>query len=297
MSEERSRILKLLEDGKINADQAARLIQALGAEAVREPPEPPRFSLRRQRRILAAELDRIPDIVAEAVSSAVRSGFDRSDSTRTDFPGKNSLFLKSVSGDVEVSGWDEDRVRLDGLGTMVRVRERDDQVMVRSISGDLSGRVPRESRLELVSVSGDVKVSGTRGKFTLKSVSGDIVLEDVHGSIGIDSVSGSIVLERVAGSISVESKSGDISLRPVGEFSGEVVSRSGDIKLELGPDADVVLDMECEEEGEISVEAGSDHEVLEEAERSMRVKFGKGSRVLRLRTRRADIRVRVAAEE
>lgn len=298
MSEERARILKLLEDGKITADQAARLIQALGAQGPSEPPEPPGWpGRRRHRRVLVGELDRIPDIVAEAVSSAVKSGFWPHDETRTDFPGKSSLFLKSVSGNIELAGWDQDRITLEGGGTLLRVRERDEQLMVRSISGDVTGKVPHESRLELVSVSGDVTVSGVTGKFGLRSVSGDVEISEFSGELEIDSVSGDIRLERVSGRMRVESKSGDIKLEPVGEFSGEAVSKSGDIDLFIRPDADVVLEMDCEEEGDIRVDVGSAHEVLKQTERYAKVQFGQGTRTLKLRTRRADIMVREAKEE
>ena len=82
MNDERARILKLLEDGKISADQAARLIEALGSRRSGDecgfppmPPMPPVPPLRRvhMRGRAMAGIDQIPDIVARAVSSAVRS--------------------------------------------------------------------------------------------------------------------------------------------------------------------------------------------------------------------------------
>lgn len=298
MSEERERVLKLLEDGKINADQAARLIQALGSQEPPAPPEPPLLGHRRHTRFHFRELDRIPDIVANAVSSAVRTGvWPQEGETKTEFRGKNSLFLKSVSGNVDLAGWDEDRISLEGMGGMVRVREREDQVMVRSISGDITGKMPRESRIELVSVSGDVGVSGIKGKFGLKSVSGDIDIEDFQGDVRVDIVSGDIRMTRVSGTITIESKSGDVEIEPVSEFGGEVVSKSGDIDLRLRPDANVELEMECEEEGDITLDVGLDQEVLEQGERKLKVRLGKGGQVMKLRTRKADIKVREAKEE
>jgi DUF4097 and DUF4098 domain-containing protein YvlB len=310
MSEERNRILRMLEEGKITADQAARLIQALGGSGRSEeeedvirigrhgshrhffgpvrPPRPPRV------RVSMSELDRIPDIVAGAVSSAMRSGI--SDILKTDFPGKNNLFLKSVSGDVAVEGWDEDRLHVSASGGITRVREREDKVMIRSISGDCKVRAPRESRLELVSVSGDVSVSGVSGRFGLKGVSGDIELKDFDGEAVVAIVSGDIMLVRVSGKLAVESKSGDVTIEPSGVFEGSVSSKSGDIELSLGSSPDVVLDMECEVEGEIRLKTDIPHEVLEQGEQSLRVKFGEGSREMKIRTREADITVRTAKE-
>ncbi|OYD16391.1 hypothetical protein CH330_02960 [candidate division WOR-3 bacterium JGI_Cruoil_03_51_56] len=295
MSEERTKILRMLEQGKITADQAARLIEALGHRRFHSGPD--RFARRIHRRVSLSELDRIPDIVASAVSSAVKTGFQERSEVKTDFPGKHSLFLKSISGDVEVSAWDEDKISLEKPGGMTKVRERENRVMVRSISGDITVFVPRESKLELVSVSGNVEVTGMSGKLGLKSVSGDVGLSDLTGELKADVVSGDLKMIRVSGELLVESKSGDIELEPVGEFSGKISSKSGDIEVRLYPDADVVLDMECEEKGAITLDMGFPYEILEKDERLLKVKLGSGTRVLKLRTRKADITVRETKED
>lgn len=307
MSEERDRILKMLEEGKVTAEQAARLIEALGSSGserdedrvirvlksgrgrhrhlfLGHPPRPPRIPM--------AELDRIPDIVASAVTSAMGSGFTAQEEVKTEFPGKRSLFLKSVSGDVGVQGWDKDRMSLEGSGGMTRVRERDDRVMVRSISGDVEVKVPHEARLELVSVSGDVGVSAVSGKVGVKSVSGDVSLRDVKGELDFDIVSGDLTMVRVGGELAVESKSGDVEFEPAGDFSGTIVSKSGDIELRLDAKADVVLDLLCEEDGDINIDLDMPFERLEEGEGRLKLKLGPGSRTMVVRTRKADINVK-----
>ena len=303
MSEERARVLRLLEEGKINAEQAARLIEALRPrrEEVNDftelprPPRPPRPPL--PPRVAMAELDRIPDIVAGAVASAMKSGFGTAAELKSAFPGKSSLFLKSVSGDVQVTGWDEDRIEVESTGGFAKVRERDDKVMIRSISGDYTIRTPREARLELVSVSGDVEVSGVGGRFVLKSVSGDVDLVGFKGEVEASVVSGDLSLDGFSGKVLVESKSGDITCRPAGPLEGSMVSKSGDIELQLAADADLVLDMECEEEGEIVVGLSFPFETLEEEEHRLKLELGDGNRELVLRTRDGEIRLADAEEE
>ncbi len=298
MSEERERVLGMLEEGKITADQAARLLEALKSGRPHPAASRSRHFHRRVARLSVSELDRIPDIVASAVSSAVKSGhWPRGGEIKTEFPGKSSLYLKNVSGDIEVEAWDGDGIKLESVGRMTRIRERDERVMIRSISGDIQAKVPHEVRLELTSVSGDVEVAGTNGRLGLRSVSGDVDLTDLTGELKADIVSGELKLVRFQGNLEVESKSGDIELEPVGEFSGKVSSKSGDIELRLRPDADVVLDMECEEDGEVSVDLGFPYESLEEGERFLKLKLGNGSRILRLKTRKADITVSEAKEE
>ena len=105
MNDERARILKLLEDGKITADQAARLIEALKPRSFEPgfiPPIPPLPPLSRRRNL--KELERIPDIVAHAVASAMKTGIESGDEGRQVFPDKAALSVKGVSGDVEVRG-------------------------------------------------------------------------------------------------------------------------------------------------------------------------------------------------
>lgn len=330
MSEERSRILKLLEDGKITADQAARLIEALGRvgsgvededslgvgrharaeerpgrhrdrlsrhhsllteEGLLHPPRPPR-----PVRVSMAELDRIPDIVAGAVTAAMKAGVGDDGELKTDFPDKSSLFLKSISGDVCVDGWDGQGLKISGTGGITKVREREDKVMIRSISGDFKVQAPKDSRLELVSVSGDVSVSGVDGKFGLKSASGDVELKGFNGEVTATVVTGDVTLSAVSGKFVVETKTGDIRFEPEGDFEGSLVSKSGDIELVLDPMADVVLDMAIEEDGEIEVDDTLAGERLEESDRRLVLRLGAGSRRVDVRTREADITVRQAKE-
>jgi len=245
-----------------------------------------------------ADLDRIPDIVASAVSSAMKSGFGaREGELRTEFPGKSSLFLKSVSGDVTVSGWDEDRIAIEGNTAMTRVREREDIVMVRTISGDFSVSLPREARFEVTTVSGDVKVEGVGGRFALKAVSGDVRLTGFAGEARVQTVSGEARFVDFAGRVEVESKSGDIELLTDGAVGGSVVSKSGEVALCLGERADVLLDLECEESGGIEFDAGLAHEVVEQAERRLKVRIGAGTQELKVRTSDADINVRRRKED
>ncbi len=294
MSEERARILRLLEEGKITADQAARLIEALGT---REPEEPIGFTVAhgprgRWRRRGMADVDRIPDIVAHAVTSAVKAGFGPVEEGRHEFAGARDLFVKSVSGDIEVAGGAEDRVSLSYSGGMVKSRAADEGVQVRSVSGDVEARMPDKGRLEVETVSGDVTVEGVKGPVFVKTVSGDVDARGAESGVRAASVSGDVELERVAGVLEVETRSGDVDIVPSGPVSGSLASKSGDVTLAVGAGDDVLLELECEVEGEIDIDVEAPHEVLEQRELYAKVKFGAGSGTLRARTRSGDITVR-----
>ena len=301
MSNERDRILKLLEDGKITADQATRLIEALGSE--RTEPEfgmPPHagFGPRPFRfRSSMRGFDRIPDVVASAVASAMKSGFEPAEERSTDFPGKRHLLVKSVSGDLDVTRGEDDRVRLSYLGPMVKARSSGDQVVVRTMAGDVSALVPADSRLELEVVSGDISIAEAGLRIEVKTVSGDVDIVKTGGEARVRTVSGDVKLERVSGELQVETRSGDVELDAAGPVSGSMATVSGDVSIGLGTDADLVVEMAIEDEGDIDVADDLPHEVLEEREGYMKVRFGAGSRTLKVKTENGDIEVRRAEAE
>ena len=300
MSNERDRILKLLEDGKITADQATRLIEAVGSERTDtefcRPPHgsfgPRQFQFRSRMK----DLDRIPDVVATAVASAMKSGFEPGEERSTDFPGKRHLLVKSVSGDLDVTHGEEGRVGLSYSGGMVKVRSSGEQVVVRTMAGDVSATVPADGRLELEVVSGDVFISEAGARIDVKTVSGDVEITKTAGDAQVKTVSGDVNLDGVSGSFEVQTRAGDVDLVAAGPVSGSISTKSGDVTVALDSDADLVLELAIEEDGDIEVDDALPHEVLEQRERYMKVKFGAGSRTLVVKTHDGDIDVRGSKE-
>jgi DUF4097 and DUF4098 domain-containing protein YvlB len=299
MSDERARILKLLEDGKITADQAARLIEALGSRRhgfefeLPVPPAPPRM----HRRLAMKELDRIPDMVAHAVSKAVQSSFESGDERRVEFTGKRSLVVRTVSGDIEVAGQAGDATSLQYTGGMANVKEGDDSVDFRSTSSDVDARVPAKSDVEVTTVSGDVKLSDVDGRVRVKTVSGDVDVAEHVGATEVATVSGDVELAGALGELGVETRSGDVEVEAAGPVQGRVATKSGDITLTLRADADVMLEAEADEEGEVDLDIDAAHEVLEQRDNYAKVKFGAGSASIVLRTRTGEITVRSSKED
>ena len=192
MGDERDRILKLLEEGKITAEQAARLIEALGARPV--PPMPPFMtgqSFRMRRHGSLKDQDRIPELVAHAVTTAVRSGFESDEILSKDFPGKRVLFIKTVSGDMTVEGAEADSVNVK-YSRGVKVHAIDDGAQVHSVSGDVDALMPRAGELSVETVSGDASVVEVGGKLLFNSVSGDVNVETSQGEIHAYTASGDV---------------------------------------------------------------------------------------------------------
>jgi len=301
MSNERDRILKLLENGKITADQATRLIEALGSDRAtfdfREPPGVPFRSHRHFRMRGPRPFDKIPDVVASAVASAMKNGFEEPGEEQCDdFPGKRNLVVKSVSGDLDVTRGEEERVALSYSSGMVKARSSGDQVLVRTMAGDVSATVPADSRLELEVVSGDVSISEVGSRIEVKTVSGDVDITQTSGDVQTKTVSGDVSLDRVSGSLAIETRSGDVDIVPSGPISGRVLTIAGDVTVALTRDADLVVEMDVEEDGEIEVDDDLPHEVMEESDGHLKVKCGAGSNTLVVKTRDGDIEIRAAEE-
>jgi len=301
MSNERDRILKLLEDGKITADQATRLIEALGSDWSESEFGWPRhvpFRTHRHFRVRGPrELGRIPDIVATAVSSAMKSGFEPGEERSSDFPGKRHLLVKSVSGNLDIARGEEGRVGLNYAAGMVKVRTSGDQVVVRTMAGDVSATVPRDGRLELEVVSGDVSITEAGARTEVKTVSGDVDVTRTTGDAQVRTVSGDVNVDRVTGNLEVETRSGDIRVQATGPVSGSLFTKSGDVIVALPRDADLVLEVSTEDGGGILVGDGLPHEVLEERDEYMKVKLGAGSRTMKVSTQSGDIEIRLAEEK
>jgi DUF4097 and DUF4098 domain-containing protein YvlB len=243
------------------------------------------------------DFDRIPDIVATAVASAMKSGFEPGEERSTDFPGKRHLLVKSVSGDLDVTHGEEGRVGLSYSGGMVKVRTSGDQVVVRTMAGDVSATVPTDGRLELEVVSGDVSISEAGARIEVKTVSGDVDIAQTTGDAQVRTVSGDVNLHRVTGNFEVETRSGDVELVAGGPVSGTLATISGDIAIAIGSDADLVLELSSED-GDTHVDIEFPHERLEEREGYARLRFGAGSRTLKATTQEGgDIHVREAEEK
>ncbi|MBI1731704.1 MAG: DUF4097 family beta strand repeat protein [Gammaproteobacteria bacterium] len=184
-----------------------------------------------------------------------------------------------VRGSVTVTGWDQNTVHVQGTrddDSREFIFERDGRVIriedeLESGSrggGDGNGtritvQVPRNSTVELETVSASQNVGDVSGSVQLESVSGDVVATNIGGGAELTSVSGKITLSGGSGEVRVDSVSGDVTADMAAErlwvdsVSGDVTVNnagtlkrleastvSGDlhVRTALGADADVSLE-------------------------------------------------------
>lgn len=180
-----------------------------------------------------------------------------------------SVEIYNTAGSVTVEGWSRNEVEVVGtLGNEVEdfVFERDgDDILIkvkakkgrsggRGYTSELSIKVPKDSSIDVATVSADIDVRGVYGALEATSVSGDIDLqaygaeveaETVSGDIDIQgdgkdsiaelvSVSGDVSAEKLAGEAQLETVSGDATLVR-GAFDDVAIETvNGDIVFEAG---------------------------------------------------------------
>lgn len=166
---------------------------------------------------------------------------------RLDADPDGDVTVFNMAGSVEIEGWSRNSVEVSGsIGDDVEelVFERDgDEVNIRvkvpkrsrgrkDLSADLTIKVPKNSSLEVATVSADIDITGVHGEQELQAVSGDIDTEAYAGDIEIESVSGDIDVNGDGSDMSAElvSVSGDISADSLtGTVEAETVS--GDLAI------------------------------------------------------------------
>lgn len=258
--DERERILKLLEDGKITAPEAARLLEVMGERYPRfggPGNMGPEFGERIARKV-ELSLKNLPEMISTSISGL---GFVTGDGEekRIEFKPKENLIVKSVSGDIKVKGDDEETIRVKLEGGH-KIHENESDLVIKTISGDLYLDVPQNQKTALKAASGDMEIENlaeislrnSSGDIEMKDIStqatislgsGDINLEDIRGVLVLSLGSGDLDAEEISAGLTVSVGSGDVSLDIKQCMGGNIELGSGDLDLTLPEDADVEINI------------------------------------------------------
>ena len=175
------------------------------------------------------------------------------------------LHVRNVSGDTKISvgedgtihvkarkrvrGTSEERAKRLLENVEVRMEQEGDEVLLKPhlyeqdrgwadlfrggrVAVDFEITVPRELRLEAHTVSGDIVLAGLRGPMDVQSVSGELVLTDAQGPLRLKTVSGDGDLTAFAGQLVANTVSGDLTFRNVRLHGSDVVTVSGDVRID-----------------------------------------------------------------
>lgn len=299
--EERERILKLLEEGRINAEEATKLLEALG--------EPFRFTHRGPgpdfgkhiARKIELSLKDLPEIITTSISGlGIASGTGAE--KQLEFKPKAEFIIKSVSGDVKIQGDDEETIRLK-LCCGHKVREEEEELVIKTMAGDMDANVPAAQKVTLKTASGDVKLENLAeasvrcgsGDIKIEKItqrlavalgSGDLDISNIFGPLAISLGSGDFKGENISGEVTVSAGSGDVDLDIADCKGGRVELGSGDMAIYLSEKADAEVTVVLPKSG--SFESDFELNVPEDAE-EFTFNIGKPKSKLYLKVKYGDI--------
>lgn len=160
----------------------------------------------------------------------------RIDSTLA-FDRRGTVVLSLGSGEIIVSAWNRDQVRVRAYSERSAIRldaspARLSLELSRPRGGDtrFEVTVPIGVRVSARATTGDVVINGTRGGVDATTQSGDLTVEDVAEMIELRTMSGDIVARGVAGSVEIGTLNGDVTVTDA-RGDVEVSSVSGDMDL------------------------------------------------------------------
>ncbi len=170
--------------------------------------------------------------------------------------------IEIVEGDLRLVGWDNDEILAKSDEDAVTLQQNEDEVTI-TCQDDLAINVPRNSKVHILTVNGDMSVRGLASEFEVDAINGDVAIRDV-GRVTIGAVASDFSLRGAKGDVHVKSVGGDASLR---EVDGSLMLDSvlddlsirgvgGNLKVDV--DADVVVHLEPKPGQEYSVVAGDD---------------------------------------
>src|SRR6266851_9563239 len=199
----------------------------------------------------------LADLAGDEYSEVVERDFTVS--------GMPRLHVRNVSGDTKVTvgpsgaihvtarkrvrGTSEERAKRLLENVEVRMEQDGDDIVLKPhlyeqdrgwadlfrggrVAVDFDITVPRELRLEAMTVSGDLVVEGTRGPIDAQSVSGDVKLEDVQGPLRLKTVSRDGEVSNFAGQLIGNTVSGDLGFERVRLHGSDIVTVSGEVRID-----------------------------------------------------------------
>lgn len=198
---DRLQILRLLEEGKINAEEAERLLEAVGRSSSHE---------KGTRHKIWSSLEGLPKIISAALGNSFS---ECAEEEFHKYSGKKKIRFKGISGNLQIEGTESGRIEIQKDG-FAKIKELEDAIAIQALSGNVKISVPKTIDLAIAGISGDIEIDNITGNMEIESVSGDIIGKNLSGSLSGEIVSGDIDLEYAkVGKIQIKSKSGNVTLR------------------------------------------------------------------------------------
>jgi DUF4097 and DUF4098 domain-containing protein YvlB len=124
--------------------------------------------------------------------------------------------LRTTANPMELARRVADRPRIDVAGNVVRLRPPIDADEERATTVSYDVRVPRDTRVVIVTDSGEVGVDGVAAPVTVTTQSSTITLTGLDGLAQVKTGSGDVRVDRARGGLRVATESSAMTLRGLG---------------------------------------------------------------------------------
>jgi len=173
-----------------------------------------------------------------------------------------NIKIDSIDGDLRLVGWDNEDILEKNDEDSVSIQHSGEDFKI-TCQGSLSIHVPKNSKVHILTVNGDMSVRGLTGELDVDIINGDVSIRDA-GTVSLGAVQADFSLRGAQGDVRVKSVGGDASLREVNgslildSVSDDVAIRGVGGNLKVDVDADVVVHLEPKPGQAYSVVAGDD---------------------------------------
>ena len=162
-------------------------------------------------------------------------------------PGDVRITVEQVAGDVTVTTWNQNQVRVladHGSDDHIELELEGNELSISAHSNtgmaivDIELTVPASAALDISAPFADVRITGTQGNISVQTVEGDIHVEGGRGQVDLHAVDGDIMVYSSEATVQAMSVDGDVMLTDVsGGIEAQTVD--GDVILKDASSDDV----------------------------------------------------------
>lgn len=231
MDDELKRILKLLEEGKIKADEAEKLIEAL--EERKESKRKDKFGFVNMGEIVTDALTSAFSIIPGVIVNSMK-GIKHVDE-EYEWSEDKPIFLEITAGDLGIDVWQEEKIRIKGEGVFIL-----EDNLIKFSAGDFSLNLPKLNTVKMKVSAGDVKgkLVAKESEILIKMGDGDLYIESEKFRAEVNMGDLDIVFAKAPSQGELICNTGDMSIVLPDDFDGKLVVKvtMGEASVERRPD-------------------------------------------------------------
>ncbi len=231
MDDELKRILKLLEEGKIKADEAEKLIEAL--EERKESKRKDKFGFVNMGEIVTDALTSAFSIIPGVIVNSMK-GIKHVDE-EYEWSEDKPLFLEITAGDLGIDVWQEEKIRIRGEGVFILENN-----LIKFSAGDFNLNLPKLNTVKMKVSAGDVKgkLVAKESEILIKMGDGDLYIESEKFRAEVNMGDLDIVFAKAPSQGELICNTGDMSIVLPDDFDGKLVVKvtMGEASVERRPD-------------------------------------------------------------